>query len=525
MIRDGEGAVMINKNREYGNGNNAGFLRPLIRAYSLPLHGMTAIPGKISGALMAVTSIEDAVPLIHGPVGCAFQRKINPFRPYLPFYETPCTDMNDMDVVYGGEDKLSQGIKETYEKYHPSLIVVITTCPSDLIGDDVRAVIEETKAKGDVGCDVVYTSGDFVGRSRPIGYQDTLYAITDQMLCNNNIEEVERNEGAVNLITFALHGVGSKSKVAETASVLREMDIKINKICFDHTTVKDLYELPKAELTITNSPMVWTKLMKERFGVDHYEIMAFDRYIKTRDPELLNPYGIEGSARVFMKIAQRLGKEGEAEEVIARRKKDALERLSKVKKDLEGKKVAGMSPAMLRDTGMKVSVIISKTRALEKRLTSEAINERLDMSVELARKYGSDPEVLVNPTYEEEIRAIKKTSTDLVISHGAGAYKYNKEGIRTFNLMNFMLYHQRIGFEAPIELAIQLREALKRPVRKKSPLLSMLEYDQHRTNLIPEWATLADMFGALREAAVSDKEVIGDRGEVLGDSGDVVGNG
>jgi nitrogenase molybdenum-iron protein alpha/beta subunit len=57
----------------------AGFLRPLINAYSaLPLHGMTAIPGKISGALMVADAIEDAVSLIHGPIGCSFQRKINP---------------------------------------------------------------------------------------------------------------------------------------------------------------------------------------------------------------------------------------------------------------------------------------------------------------------------------------------------------------------------------------------------------------------------------------------------------------
>ena len=262
------------------NERNVGFLRPLIRAYSLPLHGMTAIPGKISGALMVANSIEDAVPLIHGPIGCAFQRKINPFRPYLTFYDTPCTDMNDIEVVYGGEDKLSLGIKETYEKYHPNLIVVITTCPSDLIGDDFRAVVEETKAKGDVGCDVVYTAGDFVGKSKPIGQQDTLYAITDQMLCNGiEKEEIERNEGSVNIFTYQVHGIGSR--VAEMASILAEMGIKINKIFFDNTTVKDLYELQKAALTITNSPMVWTKLMKERFGVDHYEIMAFERYKKT----------------------------------------------------------------------------------------------------------------------------------------------------------------------------------------------------------------------------------------------------
>ena len=496
-----------------GNGRNRGFLRPLISAYStLPLHGITAIPGKISGALMVVDSIVDAVPLIHGPIGCAFQRKINPFRPYLPFYETPCTDMNDLEVVYGGEDKLSLGIKETYEKYHPNLIVVITTCASDLIGDDFKAVIEETRAKGDVDCDIVYTTGDFV-KSKPVGYQDALYAIVDQMLCNGiEKEEMDKNENSVNLITFPIHGAGLK--VAEMASVLSEMGIKINKICFNHTTVKDLYELPKADLTVTDYPMVWARLMKERFGVDHYEILAFDRYKETRDPELFSPYGIEGSTRIFMEIAQQLGKEGEAEEVIKRRKENAIERLSKVKKGLENKKVAcmggihGIGMSMLSDVGMKASVIIYKTQILESRLTPEAINEMLDINVGLARKYGSDPEVLVNPTIEEEIKTIKKTGTDLALSMGASAHKYNKEGIRTFDSMRFTLHHQRIGFETPIELAILLKEALKKPQRR-NPLLSMLEYDPYRTNLIPEWATLADMFGTIRQGAVGDKVIAG----------------
>ena len=499
------------KGKGNGNGRNAGFLRPLISAYStLPLHGITAIPGKISGALMVANSIEDAVPLIHGPVGCAFQRKINPFRPYLSFYETPCTDMNDIDVVYGGEDKLSLGIKETYEKHHPNLIVVITTCASDLIGDDFKSVIEETKAKGDVGCDVVYTTGDFVGKSRPVGYQDALYAIVDQMLCNGmgmETKEIDKNEGSVNIVIFPIHGAGLKT--AEMASVLSEIGIEINKICFYHTTVKDLYDLPKADLTITDYPMAWARLMKERFGVDHYEILAWNRYKETRDPELFTPYGIEGSTRIFMEIAQRLGKEGEAEEVIARRKKDALERLSKVKRGLENKKVAimggihGIGMSLLRDVGMKASVIIYRTRILENRLTPEAINEMLYINVELARKYGSDPEVLVNPAIEEEIKTIKETETDLVISAGATAQRYNKKGIRTFDSMRFTLHHQRIGFETPIELAILLKEALKKPQRR-NPLLSMLEYDSYRNNLIPEWATLADMFGTIREGATGD---------------------
>lgn len=493
----------------------AGFLRPLINAYStLPLHGITAIPGKISGALMVVDAIQDAVPLIHGPIGCAFQRKINPFKPYMPFYETPCTDMNDLDVVYGGEDKLSQGIKETYEKYHPNLIVVITTCASDLIGDDFKAVIEETKANGDVGCEVVYTTGDFTAKSKPVGYQDALYAITDQMLCNGVKEEgMDKNEGSVNIVTFPIHGAGLK--VEEMASVLNEMGIGINKVCFDHTTVKDLYELPKAELTITDYPMAWTKLMKKRMGIDYYATVRLEAYRDSKDAELLSPYGIEGSEMVFMEIAKRMNKEGEAEEVIDRRKREAIERLYEVRKGLEGKKVAysgmgglhSLEVMLLQDMGMKASVIIYNTRGLEQLLSKDAIREVLDISLEWARKYGSDPEILVNPNTEEAIKAMKRTGTDLAVlsSLNNAVHEINKEGIRTFNPLDFMLHHQRIGFECPIELAFQLNDALKKPERR-DPLLCMLEYDNCRTNLIPHWAKLADIFMTLREGAIGDTD-------------------
>jgi nitrogenase molybdenum-iron protein alpha/beta subunit len=58
---------MEHNNKEDGH---ASFFRPLINAYiPLPIHGVTAIPGKIAGALMVADAIEDAIPLIHGPIG------------------------------------------------------------------------------------------------------------------------------------------------------------------------------------------------------------------------------------------------------------------------------------------------------------------------------------------------------------------------------------------------------------------------------------------------------------------------
>ena len=483
-------------------------MKLLINAYSmLPLHGITAIPGKVAGALMVADAIKDAVPLIHGPIGCSFQRKINPFRPYAPFYETPCTAMTDLEVVYGGEERLRRGIVETYVKYRPNLILVISTCPSDLIGDDLRAVIEDVKERGEVGCEVVYTTGDFVERARPVGYQDALYAIADQMLCR---EEgcACANDGSVNIVTFPIHGAGLK--VAEMASILNEIGIKINKVCFDDTTVKDLYDLRAATLTITDYPMAWAKLMKERLGIDYYAIVSFGDEL---DAEALSPYGIEGSARVFMEIARRLGKEGEAEEVISRRKKIEEEKLAKARREVEGKRVAyvgmgglhSLEVMLLRDLRMKASLIIFRTLGLERTLSKGAIKELMNMSIEFARRYGSDPEILVNPTIDEEIEAMKRTNTDIAVvsSLTNPIHTYNREGIKTFDAMKFMIHNQRVGFECPIELAMQMRKALRQ--RKRSPLLSLLEYDRKRANLTPQWAKLADMFKIVREGAFGDK--------------------
>ena len=108
-------------------------------AISMIVHAMACQPAKNAGALTAVNAISDAVPLIHGPMGCGGLRKMNSFGVYSPFPDTPCTNLNELDLVYGAEKKLIRGIIETYERYHPALIVVIPTCPSDMMRPSIAA--------------------------------------------------------------------------------------------------------------------------------------------------------------------------------------------------------------------------------------------------------------------------------------------------------------------------------------------------------------------------------------------------
>ncbi len=57
--------------------DEAPILETMRSIYSaVPMHHLAAIHGKIAGAMVVANAIVDCLPLIHGPVGCAFQTKI-----------------------------------------------------------------------------------------------------------------------------------------------------------------------------------------------------------------------------------------------------------------------------------------------------------------------------------------------------------------------------------------------------------------------------------------------------------------
>lgn len=96
----------------------------------------------------------DIINLTHGPIGCGFfswATRRNQTRPgpdgdnYMPYCFS--TDMQDDNIVFGGEKKLRQAIQEAYDIFHPKAIGIFSTCPVGLIGDDVHSVAKEMKEK------------------------------------------------------------------------------------------------------------------------------------------------------------------------------------------------------------------------------------------------------------------------------------------------------------------------------------------------------------------------------------------
>ena len=97
----------------------------------------------------------DIVNITHGPIGCGFyswltrRNQTRPPTEQSDNFMTYCfsTDMQDEDIVFGGEKKLKAAIREAYDIFRPKAISIFSTCPVGLIGDDVHAVAKEMKAK------------------------------------------------------------------------------------------------------------------------------------------------------------------------------------------------------------------------------------------------------------------------------------------------------------------------------------------------------------------------------------------
>jgi len=97
----------------------------------------------------------DILQITHGPIGCGFYSWLtrrNQTRPetlddtnFMPYAMS--TDLQEDEIIFGGEKKLKAAIDEAVALFHPKAIGIFSTCPVGLIGDDVHAVARDMEEK------------------------------------------------------------------------------------------------------------------------------------------------------------------------------------------------------------------------------------------------------------------------------------------------------------------------------------------------------------------------------------------
>ncbi|MBI4792996.1 MAG: nitrogenase molybdenum-iron protein alpha chain [Deltaproteobacteria bacterium] len=155
------------------------------------------------GVIMGPT--RDIVNLVHGPIGCSFyawltrrnQTDAGADGENFMSYAFS-TDMQDSDIIFGGEKKLEKAIQEAYDLFHPRSIAVFATCPVGLIGDDIHTVAKRMKEKfGD--CNVyAFSCEGYKGVSQSAGHHIANNQVFRHIVGEN--DEVKPGKYKINLL-------------------------------------------------------------------------------------------------------------------------------------------------------------------------------------------------------------------------------------------------------------------------------------------------------------------------------------
>jgi len=147
--------------------------------------GKTSIAGSVSqracvfcGSRVVLYPIADALHIVHGPIGCAAYtwdiRGSQSSGPQL-FRNAFSTDLQELDIIYGGEKKLERALLELIARHSPKAAFVYGTCIVGLIGDDVSAICKSVAAA--TGIPVLPVASEGFKGTKKDGYKAACEAV------------------------------------------------------------------------------------------------------------------------------------------------------------------------------------------------------------------------------------------------------------------------------------------------------------------------------------------------------------
>ncbi|NTW51117.1 MAG: nitrogenase molybdenum-iron protein alpha chain [Chlorobiaceae bacterium] len=239
----------------------------------------------------------DIVNITHGPIGCSFYSWLtrrNQTRPESPTDEnfiTYCfsTDMQEENIVFGGEKKLKVAIQEAYDLFHPKAIAIFSTCPVGLIGDDVHAAAREMKEKlGD--CNVFgFSCEGYRGVSQSAGHHIANNGVFKHMVGRNNAPV----EGKFKLNLLGEYNIGGDA--FEIERIFEKCGITLVASFSGNSTVGAIENAHMADLNVIlchRSINYMGDMMETRYGIPWMKV---------------NFVGAESSAKSLRKIAEYFG--------------------------------------------------------------------------------------------------------------------------------------------------------------------------------------------------------------------------
>lgn len=308
-----------------------------------------------SGARVVLNPITDALHLVHGPVGCAsYTWDIRGSRTSGPalYKSSFSTDIKEKDVIFGGEKKLANAIKELVSKYRPPAVFVYSTCVVGVIGDDLRAVCKEAQEELKIPVLPVMSEG-FKGNKK-LGYKAACHALSALV---GTKEHTTDNPYTINLL-------GEYNVAGDLWKIIpyfEELGIEIIASMTGDSRVEDIRKAHCSKINLvqcSGSMTYLAKIMQEKYGIPFERVSFFG----TQDMS----HALRTAAGFFNKPPMIR----KAQEIIKRETAKTAPQIEYYRKRVSGKRAAiymgGAAKAVslvkaFRELGMEVVIIGTQT--------------------------------------------------------------------------------------------------------------------------------------------------------------------
>lgn len=296
-----------------------------------PLHGCA-----FNGAMTMSSNLKDAVILAHSPKSCTYlsiqtissagRRTLFERGNILPSSLIPnvlSTDMSETDMVFGGSENLLSKVKSVLNsKSPPPAIVIVSSCPSGIIGDDIddalslsteRTKIVTVKAEGNL-------TGDYL--------QGMLMAYTSlaKQIIDRNVEKRERT---VNIVFEKVVARNTEMNFQRLKAFLARMNISVNCRFLCNTSYASLRDFCSAELNLL-AYRDYTGKILEDFFIKEYGASFFEKQF---------PIGFKETSDWLLALGKHFDASDEAKSIISENEIIYQNRIKSVRPKLEGKKL------------------------------------------------------------------------------------------------------------------------------------------------------------------------------------------
>lgn len=400
------------------------------------------------GAKIALQPIVDVAHLVHGPIACEGNSWDNRHSASSgsQIYRTAfTTDINELDVIYGGEKRLFKSVREIIEKYDPPAVFVYQTCVTALIGDDIEAVCKRASEKFNKPVIPVNSPG-FAG-PKNLGNKLGAESVLDYVIGTQ--EPAFTTPYDINIIgEYNLVGELWQIKPLLDALGVRILscisgDGRYNEIATAHRAKANMMVCSKSMINIATK-------MEKRWGIPYFE-GSF--------------YGIEDMSTTLREIARLLVQQGadpelkdRTEALIAAEEARTWERVRAYKQRLQGKKV------LLITGGVKSWSVVAALQEAGLEVVGTSVKKSTQEDKDKIKEImGDDAHMIDDMTPRQMYAMLRDAKADIMLSGGRSQFVALKARMPWMDI-NQERYHAFAGYEGMITMISEIDKALFNPM-------------------------------------------------------------